>query len=260
MLPLESLKDMRPYFATPCYAMQTASVYSMSMFLMGFECGKRGVEAWLEHRSESALTWSRNAIVARFRANTSYTHLVWWDADVMAGPEQVFRLLLADKDIAAGVPPIKQFNWPKDGVPAGTSLDEFVARSSTYPFFPTELSTDDDGFAKVVYVPTGLMCIKRSVFDKLEAAYQHLNYIPNGAANPGPKSGLYWNFYDNMIDPISRHPLTEDFRFCRLWIDLGGEIWADTTSQLGHLGQHLWLGNLGEKLYGQEARQIQEAA
>ena len=41
------------------------------------------------------------------------------------------------------------------------------------------LVIDADGFMKVREAPTGFMCIKRSVFDRLIAAYPQLRYVPD---------------------------------------------------------------------------------
>ena len=44
------------------------------------------------------------------------------------------RLLLADRDVAAGVYPMKSMHWPKEGLPEGTTREQFEVRYGEYPF------------------------------------------------------------------------------------------------------------------------------
>ncbi len=260
MLPPEALRSMRVMFATPTYLQATTSGFSASMFLLGAECVKVGLQAQLEMRGDSIPHYARNLLVAKF-LESDCTHLVFWDADVMPDSMmQVFRLLLADKDVAAGVYPIKEFNWPEDGVPAGVTMKEWEERSATYPFFPIasgqegRFETDEDGFAAAQWATTGFMCIKRVVFYKLMTAYPNLNFVPNGPVVPG-KAHLYWRFFQHLIEPTSNRELPEDYSFCKLWRDIGGTIWEDTQSVFSHYGQHVYRGDLMAKLEHGQSKQ-----
>ena len=91
-----------------------------------------------------------------------FTHLFWIDSDIAFNPQSVFRLLLADRDIAAGVYPMKNFKWPAEGVPAGTTQKLFEDRYGEYPFNPIDHGAsrvsphvDDEGFVEVAEAPTG---------------------------------------------------------------------------------------------------------
>ena len=48
--------------------------------------------------------------------------------------------------------------------------------------------------------------------------------------------------------------LSEDFAFCKRWTDMGGEIWADLNSRLGHVGPMTFHGDLSSQLAGAECR------
>jgi len=65
----------------------------------------------LHLHSESLITHGRNVIVLKFLSDESFTHLFWIDSDIAFPSEAAFRLLRADRDIAAGVYPMKRFNW-----------------------------------------------------------------------------------------------------------------------------------------------------
>jgi hypothetical protein len=59
---------------------------------------------------------------------------------------------------------------------------------------------------------------------------------------------LHWLFFDCMVDPDSGRYLSEDYAFCRRWIDIGGKVWVDLQCKLLHLGQHNFRGDLAESL------------
>ena len=44
--------------------------------------------------------------------------------------------------------------------------------------------------------------------------------------------------------------LSEDFAFCKRWIDMGGEIWADLRSKLDHVGPMTFHGDLASQFMG----------
>jgi hypothetical protein len=49
-------------------------------------------------------------------------------------------------------------------------------------------------------------------------------------------------YFETMIDPDSGRYLSEDYAFCRRWRDCGGEVWADLTGRLSHMGPAIYTG------------------
>jgi hypothetical protein len=47
--------------------------------------------------------------------------------------------------------------------------------------------------------------------------------------------------------------LSEDFAFCKRWTDMGGEIWADLSSKLNHIGPMAFCGDLSSQFAGADA-------
>lgn len=257
MLPDQSLLTMKVMFATPCYISAVTMNYTTSIFSLSSRAAAIGLKSALYMRSESLITRARNKVVRNFLADDSYTHLFFIDSDVEFRPEHVFRLLLADRDIVAGIYPMKRITWPKEGLPAGLSKRDFEVNYTTYPFNPIGRGklkvsefVDEDGFVEVAEAPTGFMCIKREVFPKLMEAYPDLHYTPDGPSGH-PLEKLHWRFFDCVVDHETNRYLSEDFAFCRLWRDIGGKIYADSKSELGHLGQHMFQGNLRASLEAQ---------
>jgi hypothetical protein len=256
MLPVEALRRMRVLFATPCYVSAVTMNYVTSIWNLAFEIARTGLPAVLHMHSESLITRGRNKIAMKLLEG-DFTHLFFIDADIVFEPAAVMRLLLADRDVAAGVYPMKTFNWPQGGAPAGMSEAEWRVRHTDFPFNPighgaekVGAYVDEDGFVEVAEAPTGFMCVKRGVFERLMQGYPQLKYTPDGP--PGhPLAHLHWRFFDCMPDPDSGRYLSEDFAFCRLWRDLGGKVFVDVDCKLGHLGQFIYEGNLYDSLRGQ---------
>src|SRR5215831_15392258 len=123
MLPDSALQSMNVMFATPCYISGVSMNYVASVFSLALDSKHVGLPCILHLHSESLITRGRNVIVIKFLSDESLTHLFWIDSDIAFQSTSVFRLLLADRD--AGVYPIKRFNWPSDGLPAGLTREPF---------------------------------------------------------------------------------------------------------------------------------------
>lgn len=257
MLPPSALSSMKVMFATPCYISAVSMNYVTSLYSLAYACAQEGMVTMLQMRSESLITRARNRMLKLFLQDESLTHLFWIDSDIAFTPDQVFRLLLADRDVVSGVYPLKIDYWPPEGLPAGMTRAEFERYYTRYAFNPIgqgeealQPYIDADGFIEVAEATTGFMVIKREVILRMMEHYPHLNYTPDGREKD-PYAHLYWLFFDCMVDPDSGRYLSEDYAFCRRWRDMGGKVYADLTSRLNHLGQQTYSGNFGESLRAQ---------
>jgi hypothetical protein len=93
------------------------------------------------------------------------------------------------------------------------------------------------------------MCIKREVFEIILKKYPSIEYKSDVVAHINNKTKSHkgnteYAFFDCGIqgqgvledkDNTKRY-LSEDYYFCQLWKQCGGEIWADLTSELRHVG------------------------
>jgi hypothetical protein len=102
-----------------------------------------------------------------------------------------------------------------------------------------------NGFAPILDGPTGFMLIKRSVFEKMQIRYPELDCVND---HQNRDFDTYNAVFDCMIDPVTRRYLSEDYAFCRRWQQMGGKIYADTETTLGHVGNLPFSGKLSERL------------
>jgi hypothetical protein len=255
MLEPSELRQFFPVVVSPSHDSKFYQNYVTSLlnFAIAAERARMRMQV-LFHQGESLVTRARNNCVAQFLANPDWTHLFWIDADIGFSAQAAFRLLLSGYDIAAGVYPLKRENWPDEGVPAGTTQQQFEATFTRYAVnakaseitSKVELEVQPDGFMKVTEAPTGFMVIKRAVFQRLMASYPDLNYVPDSIGQAD--RGLHYRFFDVMVDPETRRYLSEDYGFCRLWSGLGESIYIDANSNLSHQGAKMYRGAFAESL------------
>jgi hypothetical protein len=236
------------FLATPCYGGMASINYMRSVLDLQAACAARGVglEVYLGG-GDALITRARAIMAARFLDHTSATHLFFVDADIGFTPDQVFRLLDHDADVAGGVYPTKRIDWDKTRAAAQAGLKDLQAASLGYVvrFIPSPTNSveiDDDGFGPVSYVGTGFMMIKRQALERLCAAHPELRAKQGDMT--GAATGEAIMIFDTMIEPETGEYLSEDYAFCRRWRDLGGEIKADFRSRLTHVGHAAYSGSL----------------
>ena len=162
----------------------------------------------------SLIAMARNSLVNEF-LKTDCTELLFIDSDVVAGPNDIMRLLAqsTDKDIAAGLYP----------------------RRATDKFFFLDIPRDenddmifDGSMLKVNRVGTGFMLIKRHVIEQLIAAHPEWEYVTRG------EETAYALFDHGVLD--GRY-VGEDYLFCDRARKAGFECWVDVEISLPHVGQ-----------------------
>lgn len=255
MLPDSEVQNMFPVIMTPSHDGKYFHNYVLSLINFMAQASQVGMRMQVSlMRGESLVTRARNNCVAQFLANPHWTHLFWIDSDIGFSPQAAFRLLLSGYDIAAGVYPLKRENWPAEGLPQGMTRAQFEALYTRYTVNSENINENnelvmditEDGFIQVDDAPTGFMCIKRQVFERLMKAYPEYQYTPDSIGVED--QGLHYRFFDVMVDPKTRRYLSEDYGFCRLWSGLGEHIYVDANSNLTHQGAKLYCGSFAETL------------
>lgn len=253
MLDISALKNMYPVIMTPSHDGKYFHNYLISLLNVVDASKSLGFQLQVSlKRGESLVTRARNESVAEFLENGQWTHLFWVDSDIGFSVDAFLRLLLSDYDVAAGVYPLKFENLP-DRIPDGLSRAELANLAARYTVNSGKKEGDEivfkvqpDGFMEMDEAPTGFMCIKREVFDKMRENYPHLRYTPDSRSRKD--NGLHYRFFDVMIDPDTNRYLSEDYGFCYLWQQLGGKVYIDCHSNLTHQGAKLYQGNFAHSL------------
>lgn len=240
------------YLATPCYGGMANIVFMQSVLALQRACQARDVGLHVELMGgEALITRGRSRLAAHFLVHPKATHLFFCDADIGFAPDDVFRLLDAGKQVAAGVYPIKSIDWDKVRRAAKGGVPDLMSASLGYVlrFLPdpnNNVEVDDNGFANVAYAGTGFLMLRRDAVEKVTAAHPELKARMGDMGDKlAPEAVMV---FDTMIEPETGEYLSEDYAFCRRWRDLGGEIWADFGSRLTHVGHTAYVGSLLEAL------------
>jgi hypothetical protein len=237
------------FVSTPCYGGICLQAYAESMLRLQRVCAMNGIQMMLDTtENESLVHRARNLAVARFYQKTQATHFLFIDADIHFDPESVMRLIKSDHDIAVACYPKKCVMW--DSVDAyaksgETNKDPSRVAASLVMNFKSGNTPIRDGFAEVLDGPTGFMLIKRDVFTKMHAKYPELLCVND---HQNKDLDEYYAVFDCMIDPVTRRYLSEDYAFCRRWQQMGGQIFADVLTVLGHIGNIRFQGTLEDRI------------
>jgi hypothetical protein len=221
---------------TPCFGGQVSSRYARSVLNFQAAClGRNDIKFdSVAHWGDSLITRARQGLVTQFLGHSTATHLLFVDSDVGFWPDQVFRLLKFDADIAAAA--ILRKSTSRETRREGESGQ--VPKTETIFDFESEIpsSVERNGFVKARTVGTGLMLIKRSVLKAMTEKYRDLRYRSEFSSKPDDLR--YWSYalFNCLTERDRGRFLNEDESFCHRWTQMGGEIWVDLESGLKGVG------------------------
>ena len=145
------------------------------------------------------------------------TDLVFLDADVAWPENHLVELCQFDRDVVAGLYPLK------------SRQERFPVR-----LLPGDLQAEADGCLEVESVPTGFLRIRRSVLERLaEQAPKYLR--PDDPRGPVPL------IFERTLEDQTRWG--GDYTFCRKWRAMGGKIYIAPEMVLDHYGEMLFSGS-----------------
>jgi hypothetical protein len=232
---------------TPCYGGQVTTVYASSLLKLQQACLRRSIDLTvLMQAGDALITRARQNLVAHFLENAAATHLLFVDADIGFEPDQAFRLLDCEADVTAAVYPTKRVDWAKFVAlaQAGRSNPGSEALSYVLELEAPERLALRGRFVKARYAGTGFLMIRRAALVAMIERYPELRYTSEHQTDD-PLRGSKWRcaLFNCIIDGDTGNYLSEDFSFCRRWMDMGGEIWVDLESRLNHVGSMTFLGD-----------------
>ena len=246
--PKKEPEKIKVFIATPMYGGMCAGVYTQSIIMMQAVFQSAGIEACISFMfNESLITRARNALVQSF-LKTDCTHLLFVDADIKWNGYDVLRMFDADKDIICGVYPKKEINWHTvyNAVKKDAKIENLKNHTGSWVVnlvdYRPEITVRNDKPLEVFAGGTGMMLIKRKVFDKLKKKVpSYENDVVDQAGSIGIKEVIH-EYFATSIEPETNRLLSEDYHFCRLWRMNGGKIYIAPWMDLGHMGSYLFEG------------------
>jgi hypothetical protein len=233
---------MHLVIGTPMYGGMCCSEYVKSLLAL-----KDGMQQYghtvtcIFLGNESLIQRGRNTIAWHF-LNTDASHLLFIDADQSFRPDDIAKMLMADKGIIAGPVPMKGVNWTR--VKQGALLNHQDLSRLTGIFnvnkLPGHKMMSIDKPFQVKHAGTGFMLIRRDVFDDLQ---DHVGYYTNGSTSVPDQAKVY-DFF--KVQNVDHELLAEDYNFCHMYREHGGTVWLAPWCEVGHFGSYLFNGQYAE--------------
>jgi hypothetical protein len=163
--------------ATPCFGGQVTAEFMASMMRLQEACRARskGFE-WIWRGGDALISRARAELLARFLDRPNSTHLLFIDADIAFDPNQVFRLLDFDAEVAAAAYPIKSIDWNRVRSSIADGRDPRAASLNYVCDVDQGKCVVRGGFVKSRYAGCGFLMLRRSALTRLCAAHPELRY------------------------------------------------------------------------------------
>ena len=236
------------FLATPCYGGLCLEKFMTSVIKLQIELIKEGIQLMIDTtENESLVHRARNVAVGRFMQKTDADLFMFIDADVDFNADSVVRLVRSGHDVSVAIYPKTVVMWDqaKTAIEQGDDRNMAMLSSSLVANIGAHRRSVENGFVEVLDGPTGFMVITRKAFEKMHEHFTDLN-CKNDHQNRDFDE--YCAVFDCMIDPESRRYLSEDYAFCRRWQQVGGKIYADVHTTLGHVGNLPFSGCMNDRL------------
>jgi hypothetical protein len=238
------LSHIRLLIATPAdgHNLDMFYVSSLSQTVqMIRECG--GYADWGVSPGCADLPMARAKLFGKFY-RSDFTHMLCVDSDMGFDPNDVLKLILADREYIGATGCKKEYPL------------KFCANYCSEDGEPYKVEVEiDKGIIKCTEVGAAFMLMSKSCAVKMVEAYKDTLGWETGKDENGQPTFEY-AVYDPMVFTTpkgKRIRWAEDFSFCKRWRAIGGLIYLMPEIELKHTGSHTWSGKLSDTFI-QQAR------
>jgi hypothetical protein len=213
--------------------------------------------------NESLITRARNTLAHEF-LKTDADALLFIDGDHGFEAADIVKMVNSGKDVIGAIYPMKAIHWEnvRKAALAGKPAEELERYSGNFAInFLQEVQhfQANEPF-KVRDIGTGMLFIHRNAFEQIKPL---VKTYKNNAAHSGITMGeIIYEFFPTFIteEPESIL-LSEDYAFCHLYRESGGDVYAAPWVRITHAGEYNFAGNFLAMLeiQGQFSPATQEA-
>lgn len=219
------------FIALPAFGHTNSSKTTASLMALAKVLLANGYDYYFVDQSLPDIVDLRNILTTIWYDKTKADHLLFVDADMAFEPQLVMDMLAFDKPVVGAL-------YPQKRLPI-----RFVAKLHDSRPLPVNNHLQVDG------VGGGVLLVRRGCLDSL---------LESGAAKSDDRiafhasgSTLQKLGVTRMIrafDKIEteRGALSEDYSFCRRYVDIGGEIWANIGHPITHIGDYGYTGRFAD--------------
>lgn len=237
---------MKLFIATPMYGGIAKNNYTISMQNLVVKLSQAGHSiVTTTIGNESLITRARNTLAHKFM-KSDCDAMLFIDADHGWEAEDVVRMIESGKDFIGAIYPMKGLNWDNVRLAAATGMQNLEEYSG---IFAINLLAEDQEFNsqqpfKVRDIGTGMLFLTRKVFEDLKPHCKQ--YKNNNVGNTGIEfNELVTEYFLTFIDE-NGILLSEDYALCRMWQNLGGEVWSAPWVRITHSGDYTFAGQFAK--------------
>lgn len=251
---------MKIFIGTPMYGGIAKNNYVIALQNLIVKLSQKGHQITTTTvANESLITRARNTIAHKFLITDSDA-LLFIDADHGFNPDDVVRMVESEKELIGAPYPMKGINWENVRLAAQVGKENLEAYSG---YFAINLLAESQDFDqqqpfKVKDIGTGMMFIKREVFEKVKDSCN--TYKHNSVGDLGIPFGTeITEYFFTKIDE-NKILLSEDYAFCRMWQEHGGDVWSAPWVRITHSGDYNFAGQFANMLEINQIKHKIEAA
>jgi len=235
--------------AIPCYGQVMKTPFVISLMQLTQRLAQHKINFGILIFGDSLIPRARNNFASVILHDPQYSHMLFLDCDIEFPPDAILHMLDMEKDIIGTAYTRKNINWSNiaEAAKAGMEPQGLPEVGGNLVAVSTGNTPVEYGEPlKVTHAGTGLMLIRRTVFERMRDAYPELKY-ELGDNEPGKaERKVAWDFFAGMIDPDAHILLSEDSAFCRRASAVGIETWLLTCHRTVHWGDYGFVFNMDQ--------------
>ena len=248
----------RPHIliATPVLNEAVTLAYTKSLFGLQKHIRRNDlpIDLTLGALTSTFVDMARNYFATHMLENSSYTHLLFIDADQGFRPDLILDMLVLDKPVVGTVYPARDIDFATvwtvaRGLETPEKLQSLASRYVLPPFVRDEAGRviRRGAFVRATMAGTGIMLIQRHVFERMVELPGLMGRGAEIMRRDGYSGRLLQCF--RPIIQSDNLPLGEDLSFCRRWTEsCGGEIWVAVDHEIQHVGSFAFKGRFGDRM------------
>lgn len=235
---------MKICIATPMYGGNAKSVYVACVTELSMKLAKAGHTSYqVSMTNESLITRARNTLAHEF-INSDADALLFVDGDHGFNSDDVLKMIESGKDVIGAIYPMKSINWEnvRKAALAGRENLEVYSGFFALNFLAESQTFKGDEPFKVRDIGTGMLFITRDAFEKVRPIAR--TYKNNAGHHSIEQGEVITEFFPTLItDEPEAVLLSEDYAFCHMYRQVGGDIYAAPWVRITHAGEYNFSGN-----------------
>ena len=224
-----------------------------SLLRLHIACSASGIDLKYQSTMNPQGFMARNICFASF-LDSDCSHCLMVDSDMGFGHHNLTRLLQTGKPFIGCPGPTKAYNW--DAIKQASTEPDPVPYGLRYAVtLLDDHATPHDGFAPVKYFGLCFTLIHRFALEAIISRFDFLrcSYTAVDASNSLLPCDHVYNLCWPTVSDTGGY-IEPDHTLCDRWRAVGGEVWADLTSDLTHTGPHTFRGDMGLQLFGKSIK------